>query len=214
MSTLYQKIQNIYKRDPQTKKIIEKEFTSKELDYLKDNLWEGTEKVDGTNIRVIWDGFRVSFGGRTDKAEIPTPLATKLNQMFSGSEIEQLFEQKFGEKNVILFGEGFGPKIQKSGGTYRKENDFILFDVMINDKYLSRDNVEDVAAYFGIQCVPVVFRGTLQEAVDFVKTNPESKVATNGKMTMEGIVVKPAVELCDSKGERIIVKIKCCDYNK
>lgn len=214
MSTLYQKIQNIYKRDPQTKEIIEKEFTSKELDYLKDNLWEGTEKVDGTNIRVIWDGFRVSFGGRTDKAEIPTPLATKLNQMFSGSEIEQLFEQKFGEKNVILFGEGFGPKIQKSGGTYRKENDFILFDVMINDKYLSRDNIEDVAAYFGIQCVPVVFKGTLQEAVDFIKTNPESKVATNGKMTMEGIVVKPAAELYDSKGERIIVKIKCCDYNK
>lgn len=27
-----------------------------EFDYLKDNTWIFTEKVDGTNIRIMWDG--------------------------------------------------------------------------------------------------------------------------------------------------------------
>lgn len=64
----YTKIPNIFKREMYGKnKLIEGEYSTPELEYLSDALWEFTEKVDGTNIRIVWDGYRVSFAGRTDK---------------------------------------------------------------------------------------------------------------------------------------------------
>ena len=67
----YHKIKSIYERDHNTKKLIEGKFVDETIEFLKDNIWEFTEKIDGTNIRVIWDGHRVTFAGRTDKAQMP-----------------------------------------------------------------------------------------------------------------------------------------------
>lgn len=208
----YHKIETLFKRSPDTKKLVEGVFANKAVEYLKDNIWQFTEKVDGTNIRVYWDGHSVSFAGRTDKAQIPEPLLNKLNDLFSGEANAQLFEQKFGDKEVILFGEGFGPKIQKGGGLYRKEVDFILFDVLIGEKYLNREDVEDIAKYFKLQTVPVLFEGTLEDGVRFVKEHHDSIVANNGKIEMEGLVARPKVELKNENGHRIIVKIKYHDF--
>lgn len=208
----YHKIETIYERDNVTGKLIEGKYRSKEVEFLKDNIWEFTEKVDGTNIRVIWDGYKVSFGGRTDKAEIPTHLLEKLNILFGGEVKEQLFEQLFREKEVVLFGEGYGPKIQSCGGSYVDEVDFILFDVAINGKYLSRNNVNEIATYFNIKSVPVLFTGVLEEGVKYVKSNPTSTIAKDKTLPMEGLVARPMIELYSSNGERIIVKIKYKDF--
>ena len=51
-----------------------------------------------------------------------------LNGLFGGQVNEQIFEQKFGNEQVILFGEGYGSKIQ-NGGNYSAEPNFILFDI-------------------------------------------------------------------------------------
>lgn len=122
-----------------------------------------------------------------------------------------MFEQKFGEMNVILFGEGYGPKIQKGGGLYRDNVSFILFDVYLSDQnlWLKRDAVEDIAKSFGIDVVDIVLTGTLQEAIDFVKTKPKSHIGT---ANMEGLVCRPTVELLDRMGRRVITKIKVCDF--
>lgn len=208
----YHKIETIYERDNVTGKLIEGKYRSKEVEFLKDNVWEFTEKVDGTNIRVIWDGYKVSFGGRTDKAEIPTHLLEKLNILFGGEVKEQLFEQLFKEKEVVLFGEGYGPKIQSCGSSYVDEVDFILFDVTVNGKYLSRNNVNEIAAYFNIKSVPVLFTGVLEEGVKYVKSNPTSTIAKDKTLPMEGLVARPMIELYSSNGERIIVKIKYKDF--
>ena len=45
----YHKIKNIFERDNNTKKIIEGKYTDETLEFLKDNTWEFTEKVEGTN---------------------------------------------------------------------------------------------------------------------------------------------------------------------
>ena len=55
------------------------------------------------------------FHGRIEKAQIPTPLLDRLTQLFVNEETEQIFEQLFEEKEVILFGEGYGGNIQKVG---------------------------------------------------------------------------------------------------
>ena len=178
------------------------------MEYLKNNKWQFTEKIDGTNIRVYWDGHKVSFHGRTDKAQIPADLVNRLNELFGGEINEQLFEQKFGETEVTLVGEGYGEKIQ-NGGVYRKGQDFILFDVMIAGNWQSRESVEDIARTFNLDIVPIVLDGTIQEAVDYVKAKPKSKFGTADS---EGVVGRPIVEMQDRTGHRIIVKIKVKDF--
>ena len=71
----YHKIQTIFKRELDgNRRIIEGNYSMPEFEYLKDNQWIFTEKVDGTNIRVMWNGKDVIFGGKTDDAQIPVFL--------------------------------------------------------------------------------------------------------------------------------------------
>jgi hypothetical protein len=205
----YNKIDTLYKRDMEgSKKLLEGEFRNPTVEFLKDNVWTFTEKIDGTNIRVYWDGHKVQFGGRTERAQIPSDLVNYLNSVFGTNEAEQIFEEKFGETEVILFGEGYGPKIQ-NGGAYRNDVSFIMFDVLIAGNYQPRESVEDIAKAFGIDIVPIIFEGTIQEGVDFVKTNPDS---TMGTAKMEGLVGRPKIEMRDRCGKRVIVKIKWEDF--
>lgn len=205
----YNKIETLWKRDMEgTKKLLEGEFRNPAVEFLKDNVWQFTEKFDGTNIRVYWDGHTVTFGGRTEKAQIPAFLLDYLLASFKTNEAEQIFEEKFGETPVILFGEGYGPRIQK-GGNYRSDISFILFDVYIAGNYQPRVSVEDVARSFGIDVVPIVLEGTIQDGVDFVKKHPDS---TMGTAKMEGVVGRPRVEMRDRCGKRVIVKIKWEDF--
>ena len=207
----YNKIDTVYERDVDgTKKLIEGKFRSKAVEFLADCKWIFTEKIDGTNIRIHWDGHKVEFGGRTERATIPSHLLNKLIEIFHNNETEELFEQTFGEKDVILFGEGYGIKIQ-NGGNYRPDVGFILFDVMVNGHYLNRDSVEGIAKAFGLEVVPVVMCGTIKEAVSFVKTAPSSTIGT---AKMEGLVGRPSVELYEGYGKRLIVKIKTCDFKE
>jgi hypothetical protein len=204
----YHKIETVYNRDEQTKKLIEGDFRNPTVEFLKDNIWEFTEKIDGTNIRIYWDGHKVHYHGRTDKAQIPTPLLNRLVELFGGEINEEIFEQHFGENEVILIGEGYGEKIQK-GGLYRKGQDFILFDVIINDNYQSREKIEEIAIYFNLDIVPIILEGTIQEAVDYVKTKPKSRIGTADS---EGLVGRPKVELQTRTGGRVIVKVKVRDF--
>ncbi len=204
----YHKIQTLFKRDEKTKKLIEGEFTDKAVEFIKDLKWQFTEKIDGTNIRIMWDGHKVTFGGRTDKAQIPVELANKLIELFGGEANEQLFEQKFGDIEVMLVGEGYGNKIQ-NGGLYSPTQEFILFDVKIAGNWQPRESIEDIARYFNIDVVPIVLEGTIQEGVDFVKTNPNSKIGT---AKAEGVVGRPYVEMQDRAGNRLIIKIKYKDF--
>ena len=139
MMQTYNKIETVFNRDIEgTKRLILGSYRNETVEYLKDNIWQFTEKIDGTNIRIHWDGHNVEFGGRTDRAQIPNHLLNKLKDLFGTLEVEELFEQTFGEKDAILFGEGYGVKIQ-NGGEYRSDVSFILFDVMINGNYQSRE---------------------------------------------------------------------------
>ena len=69
--------------------------------------------------------------------------------------------------------------------------------------------VEKTAKMFGIDVVPIVCEGTIQDGIDFVTSHPKS---TMGTAMMEGVVGRPAVELRDRCGNRVIVKIKWKDF--
>jgi ATP-dependent RNA circularization protein (DNA/RNA ligase family) len=212
----YHKIQTIFKRDMTNNgKIIEDDYSLPEFEYLKDNKWVFTEKVDGTNVRVMWNGEGVVFGGKTDEAQMPVFLLYKLQELFEGIAKKELFKSKFQKDgvpfgDVCLYGEGYGAKIQKGGGNYIPDGvDFVLFDVKIGDWWLQREDVEDIAKHFGIKIVPIIGEGTLLEVVE--KTRQGFK-SLWGDFLAEGIVLRPKTELKTRRGERIITKIKHRDF--
>lgn len=206
----YLKINNLFKFDEKFRTIVGMTDT---YNALKNITWEGTEKVDGTNIRVHWDGHRIELAGRTDKADIPKELLKVLTDTFLTQEMEYVFEQLFGDKEATLYGEGYGEKIQ-SGGDYTKGNKFILFDVEVEDFYLSRENVNDIADKLGLDKVPVVFEGTLEEAIKYVSDHKPSTLG-NGKHEMEGLVLQPkGIVLYDNRKKPLKCKCKYRDLLK
>lgn len=203
----YPKIQSVYKRESEKPfRMLEGQFSTPELEYLANNVWVWTEKVDGTNIRVHWDGEKVVLGGKSDNAQIPTFLLAKLQEMFPTS----LLQEAFGETIVTLYGEGYGAKIQKGGGNYLSNSvSFVLFDVLIDGWWLRGDSTLDVAEKLSIDVVPVVGSGTLYEMVEVAKAGFRS---VWGDFSAEGLVGKPLIELQDRQGRRILTKIKYKDF--
>ena len=213
----YDKIETIYARDTEgTKKLIYGEFRDKTVEFLRWNNWIWTEKIDGTNIRVEWDGHTFNFAGRTDKAVIPNHLLERLHEIFLNTFTEEMVEQLFGEKHVVFYGEGYGCKIQNGGDyisdkTTNEDCDFIVFDIEVDGLYLERKSVEQICKALALKIVPIVGSGTLIAAVQFVKNHPYSHIG-NGLKHMEGIVCRPEYELKDRRGKRLIVKIKWEDF--
>jgi ATP-dependent RNA circularization protein (DNA/RNA ligase family) len=206
--TEYHKIQTLFKRDMSSKHktLIEGAWTMPEFEYLANNMWAFTEKVDGTNIRVIFKDGGITFGGRTEDAQIPAQLVGRLNERFLplATTLGEVFWD-----GAVLYGEGYGAKIQKGGGNYRADQDFVLFDVRVGQWWLQRDDVYDVADKLGLDVVPVIGEGTLHDAIAMAKRGIRS---TWGDFQAEGIVARPKTELMTRGGLRIITKIKCRDF--
>ena len=213
----YHKIQTVFKRDQATKfkTLIEGDYSLPEFEYLKDCSWVFTEKVDGTNIRVMLEGENITFGGKTDDAQIPQFLVNRLNELFLPVPAKQKLREVFPDaKQVCLYGEGYGAKIQKGGGNYMADRqDFCLFDIWIDGWWLQREDVEDVAdkLAFGFKVAPIIGTGTLDTMVQMAREGFDSLW---GPFTAEGIVARPKVELRTRRGNRIITKIKHKDFLK
>ncbi len=208
----YHKIQTVFDRDPDNKfrTLIDGAWARPEFEYLQGNSWVWTEKVDGTNIRVMLncgEGY-ARFGGKTDNAQIYAPLVDRLRELFPGAKMRE----KFGEadRDVCLYGEGHGAKIQKGGGNYKPDGvDFVLFDVKIGPWWLQRSDVVDVAHHFGIKDTPVVGVGSLNDMVIRAANGFQSAW---GNFQAEGIVARPETELVSRDGKRVITKIKRKDF--
>ena len=203
----YHKIQSMYKRK-ENGNIIRGEYAIPEFDYLKNNICEWVEKVDGTNIRIILDQKTLYIRGKSDRAEIPIFLMAALRNTFTEKLLLETFDEAL-DVPVCLYGEGYGQKIQK-GSKYRNDNGFVLFDVKIGNTWMDRQTKESIAKDLKIDIVPVVGKGTLIEAADFVRNGFTSAW---GDFIAEGLVMRPVVDLLNRKSNRIITKIKYKDFN-
>lgn len=204
----YHKIDTVFKRDPDTKfkTLLMGDYSQDAFAYLANNEWVFTEKVDGTNIRVMVSGDGISFGGKSDNAQIQVSLIKALEQHFLPRQEQLLANFPDG---ACLYGEGYGAKIQKGGGNYRQDQGFVLFDVRVGEWWLQRDAIESVAMNLGVDVVPIIGRGTL---ADMLEIASKGFVSTWGNFWAEGIVARPAVELKTRNGQRVITKIKNKDF--
>lgn len=203
---LYHKIETLFERDEKTFKVIPSKIKNPVFSLI--NEWEFTEKIDGTNIRVIYEGDKeILYGGRTEKADLPQGIIDYLKENVCPVKMYELF----GDKKVILFGEGYGAKIQ-SGGGYSPTQKFIVFDILVADRFwLKHGNIEDICQKLGLDVVPSIGRMTLDEAVEMVKKGFKSKIG-DGSVDSEGLIGRTPFPLFDGQGKRLICKIKTKDF--
>jgi hypothetical protein len=220
----YPKINGAFKRDMANGGVIMPDiFSTDEFKYLEDSLWTWTEKVDGTNVRLHFNGEKVAAGGRTKDAQMPGHLMYALAQYNDPHRWVDAFGlDDDGTQDATIYGEGYGPKIQ-NGGRYRTDVGFIVFDIRIGRWWLKREDVVEVAGKMGMDVVPIVATCSLNEAIGQIRNHDwagvetlTSIVAENNTQVsvavMEGIVGTPSVPLYDRRGNRIITKLKIKDF--
>lgn len=124
-------------------------------------------------------------------------------------------------KMYTIYGEGYGVKIQACGSQYLKDSNKVIgFDVKVtsnngDELYLLNKNRDEIMNKMGMPIVPTIGYFTIQEAIDYVKRGFVSHVAENNKAFIaEGLVCKSPVGLKNRQGQRIIFKVKTCDWNK
>ena len=205
----YGKIETLYERDPKTFKVNSSVLKNRTYSLLK--TWHWTEKVDGTNIRCIWDfaSKKLSFGGKTDNAQMHPDLLRWLCEHIAASQLESIFP----DVNAVIYGEGYGAGIQKGGGDYAPDKKLIVFDVLIGDKWwLNDEGMRDVSFKLGLDAVPAIGEMTLEDATEFVRAGFKSRCAVNIGKDAEGLVGRPLETLFDKKGHRLITKLKTKDF--
>jgi len=220
--TEYQKINTLFKRDSNNV-IMPDAWADPMFEYLANTKWEATEKVDGTNIRIIitpptTEGapVGVEFRGRTDAAQIPGHLLKRLEELFPVDKMTEQFNPAVRpmKDTIVLYGEGYGEKIQSGGRYVRGGADFILFDVRVGDWWLLRGNVVGIADALSIKVVPFMGYMTIPEAIECVRRGFTSMIAADPTLPAEGLVLKTPMGLLDRTGHRIVAKVKTVDFRK
>lgn len=236
----YQKINTIFKRDANNIIMPYNEFAIPELEWLRHCKFDAYEKLDGTNIRlevvptITDDGslitFEVAYKGKTDNANMPKHLDAFLKENYPEDKIlaswglpKVVTEELMAEKNwtsfesipmYTIYGEGYGVKIQAGGNYIRNGVGFRVFDAKVGDWYLLTEAMESIAEKLGAPVVPYMGQFTIDEAIDFVRTGFKSTIAENPDYEAEGLVLRTPDGLKTRRGERIIFKVKTCDFRK
>src|SRR3712207_1443623 len=110
--TPYPSIETIYVRDRITNLLSFGLVRLPELTCVHD--WHFSEKIDGTNIRVIITTVGIEIKGRTDKAELPKGLPEAvLAALPSHARLLEYFTTYRGKDldetwSVTFYGEGYG----------------------------------------------------------------------------------------------------------
>ena len=103
----------------------------------------------------------------------------------------------------------------KIGWYIKGGNEFIVFDVKVNDIYLKTEARDEIATKLGAPIVPFKGYFTLDEAIDYVRKGFRSVVAESPEVKMaEGLVLRTDLGLRNRMGNRLIVKIKYEDFQK
>lgn len=161
------------------------------------------EKVHGTSAHLSYNEGQLGFFSGGEKHE-------NFVKLFDQEALRAGFE-KLGCPKVIVFGEAYGGKQQGMSATYGKELRFIVFDVKIDENWLTVDKMDKVATELGLEVVPWSVVDADPQVLDALRDAPSEVAVRRGcgaDRPREGIVIRPLVELRKNNGERVIAKHK------
>ena len=175
-----------------------------------------TEKIHGSNSRVgIIEGELVA-GSHALRRKRPD------NDMFESNlywyplslpPVRSLLESLTTKhKQVILFGEIFGSKIQSLDYGYKGILGYRAFDILIDGHYLDWPDFVALCFQYNIDTVPVV--ASIPFDLDAVKKYSEGNtlLMEDNAHIREGVVVKPLRERTDLKLGRCVLKYVSDQY--
>ncbi len=151
----------------------------------------------------------------------PSDFWLPLTTLPCANNVRKLLDIFCGNKdNVILFGELFGNQDMRYG-LPNATQDFRAFDISMNGKYLDFDEFEITCRLYGVQIVPILYRGPYSREKIFELTDGPTIVCSVDKIQepfrgREGIVFKPTKERFnfDLGGDgRVILKSVSADYH-
>ena len=165
-----------------------------------------TEKIHGTNCRIGLIEGEMMAGSMSVRRARPERLGDSIYWQPLETEGVQALLEHLGQsaKQVILYGEVFGSKVQNLNYGQIGTLGFRAFDLVVEGKYLDTDLFLAACAEFGVPTVPVLYRGPYDLAA--VKGLSEGPTTLASDHIREGVVVKPISERTDPKVGRVCLK--------
>lgn len=185
------------------------------------------EKLHGTSAHLYYDkNQHIKF---VDPGNASQFRATVKNtpecvvSMFSGGASIVSFEQlvnmqdfadacaAMNAESVLVHGELYGGSQQKQAYRYGPKLKFGVFDVCINGTWLTVPDAADVAKKLGLEFVYYEKIPGTVEACDKARDMFSTQAYRNGMgmdKFMEGVVLRPTVEMTDNRGNRVMAKHK------
>jgi RNA ligase (TIGR02306 family) len=175
-----------------------------------------TEKIHGTNCRVSMIEGELMAGSKAVRRRRPVEDKFGANIYwfpFTFPAVRALIEH-LGEthRQVILFGEVYGGKIQSFDYGFKGKLGFRAFDLLVDGHYLDWQEFVTLCEQFGVETVPVL--AVIPFHLKDVKAWSEGKTTLmqeNAHMR-EGVIVRPLKERTDPKTGRVILKYVSDSY--
>ncbi len=171
-----------------------------------------TEKIHGTNCRVgviresdVSEPIEMAGSKTTRRRKTDEPGGGLYWLPWSIESVRSMLtELGKSHKQVILFGEVFG-KVQSLRYGLGGSVAFRAFDLLLDGAYVDFDRFVELCTQFGVETVPIVFRGKFR--LETIRAVAEGKSLVPGADNIrEGVVVKPVQERRDPKLGRAILK--------
>lgn len=225
----YPSIETVFLRDPATHKLLFGEVREPEVGCVAE--WTLSEKIDGTNMRVIVDALGIEVKGRTDAAQLKPALVEHIKSLFDHEIIVDYFAQQLGPSKVLhdewavtFYGEGYGPGIGPNGKFYTPKYGFRCFDLKYGHTRWADDSaMRDTCRELKVPVVPelgYINHYEIPETPEELRTIlPYSAVARAENpdgpgYAGEGIVAKPHKVLLNAFGGRVMWKLTFREWDE
>lgn len=220
---------------------IENSYRDKFIDRIRHEKQDGgdwvvMEKVHGAQFSIYYDGSSLRASTRTafledgddfyNWKEVLEEHRENMQNLYKLVKETMPDASNFPGLAIIVYGELFGgsyphpdvlriktaKRLQK-GVFYHPGNLFYVFDLRVNEKYLTVDQANPLFEQAGFFYAKTLFRGTMDQCLKHPNEFP-SKISqwlnlpTIEGNNAEGIVIKPIDPRFMGNGDRIIIKSK------
>ena len=210
----------------------------KTLDYILGSAvsrdeWVQTLKIHGSNYSIWYDGNEIKYAKRSSFIGGDSFMG---NYNFDyDKNVIRMYDYlltHFGCNDITICGEIYGgfynhPDVERvansvrvqKGVQYRPDNDFIVFDIMIDGMFVNYDEEKYLCELFELPHVPELARGNFEDLINNTTIFTDSlykrfDLPEIEKNYAEGWVMKPNDPTFFGNGSRVILKGKNPEFSE